>query len=56
MKRLFSAVLAMTAAVSITTSAETIKINDVDYQTDVLIERDLGPGVHYTRLRIPDYP
>ncbi len=35
---------------------DTIVINDVNYHTDVIIDRDLGPGVNYKRLRIPKYP
>ena len=36
--------------------AETVTINEVDYKISTLIDRDLGPGVRYTRLRIPDFP
>lgn len=35
---------------------DTIVINDSKYHTDVIIDRDLGPGINYKRLRIPDYP
>ncbi len=35
---------------------DTIVINDVNYHTDVIVDRDLGPGINYKRLRIPDYP
>ena len=37
-------------------SAEVINIQGVNYQADVLIDRDLGPGINYKRLRIPNYP
>ncbi len=36
--------------------ADVINIQGIDYQIDVLIDRDLGPGVNYKRLRIPDFP
>lgn len=35
---------------------DTIVINASKYHTDVIIDRDLGPGINYKRLRIPDYP
>lgn len=38
------------------TGAETITLNDKDYEITTLIDRDLGPGVHYKRLRLPSYP
>lgn len=53
-KFLLSVVVALFA--SVTASAEVINIQGTDYQTDVLIDRDLGPGVNYKRLRIPDFP
>ena len=43
-------------AVTMSASAITIPIQGTDYQTDILIDRDLGPGVNYKRLRIPDFP
>lgn len=27
-----------------------------EYQLDTLISRDVGPGIHYLRLRLPEYP
>lgn len=36
--------------------AETITLGETEYTIDRLIEREVGPGVHYTRMRIPDYP
>ena len=52
------ALLSLVAAVVMvgTANAEKINIQGTDYQTDVLIDRDLGPGVNYKRLRIPDFP
>ena len=41
---------------NVVASAEVITIQGVDYKTDVLIDRDLGPGINYKRLRIPDFP
>ena len=43
-------------AITLSASAEVIPIQGTDYQVDVLISRDLGPGVNYKRLRIPDFP
>ncbi len=44
-------------AVSMTAiAAETVELNGKTYEINTLIDRDLGPGVHYTRLRIPGYP
>ena len=48
--------LAVLAMVSVMGQAETIAINGADYQADVLIDRDLGPGVNWQRLRLPEYP
>ncbi len=36
--------------------AETVSIGGKDYELQRLIEREIGPGVTYTRLRLPDYP
>ncbi len=37
-------------------SAESVDINGTSYEIVTLIERDLGPGVRYTRIRLPEYP
>lgn len=37
-------------------AAEEITIGDKKYTAERVIERKLGPGTTYTRLRIPDYP
>lgn len=37
-------------------AAETVELNGKEYEINTLIDRDLGPGVRYTRLRIPGYP
>ena len=39
-----------------TVSAETFNLQGTDYEVQTLIERDLGAGVIYKRLRIPAYP
>lgn len=39
-----------------TANAETISVGDKEYEVQFLIDRDLGPGVRYTRLRLPSYP
>ena len=56
MKKIIS--LFATMAITLSASAEsfTIPIQGTDYKTDLLINRDLGPGVNYKRLRIPDFP
>lgn len=37
-------------------AAETVELNGKTYEINTLIDRDLGPGVHYTRIRVPGYP
>ncbi len=37
-------------------SAESIELGGKDYSIDRLIERQIGPGTTYLRMRIPDYP
>ncbi len=54
MKKILS--LVATMAITLSASAEIIPIQGTDYQMDMLIDRDLGPGVNYKRLRIPDFP
>ena len=50
-------ILFVTALSSFATMyAETIKIGEKDYDVTTIIDRDLGPGVRYTRLRLPAYP
>ena len=51
--------LVLLGAVAVSTStafAETITIGNKDYDVNFIIDRDLGPGVRYTRLRLPSYP
>lgn len=50
-------ILLATATLSTSVAvADTITINDKPYVANILIDRDLGPGVRYTRLRLPSYP
>lgn len=37
-------------------ASETVELNGKDYTVNTLIDRDLGPGVRYTRLRVEGYP
>ena len=39
-----------------TTVAEVINLAGKDYEFERLIDRKIGPGVTYTRMRFPDYP
>lgn len=36
--------------------AESIKIEDSSYEITYIAERDLGPGIHYTRFRLDQFP
>ena len=54
MRKFFIYVAAMLVTASAT--AGSIPIQGTNYRTDILIDRDLGPGVNYKRLRIPDFP
>lgn len=36
--------------------AETFVIDETTYQADVLINKEIGPGVLYQRYRLPEYP
>lgn len=47
---------ALAAVMSQTAVAETVTLSGKDYEMTTLIDRQLGPGVHYTRFRIPSYP
>ncbi len=35
---------------------ETVEVSGTTYELTRLVERDLGPGVHYIRARLPQYP
>lgn len=50
-------IAAAIAALSIASMrAETITLGDTEYNMTYLIDREVGPGMRYTRLRLPDYP
>lgn len=46
----------LTAILAQTIGAETVTLADKEYEINTLIDRQLGPGVRYTRLRLPSYP
>ena len=37
-------------------NAETVDINGTSYDINTLIDRDLGPGINYKRIRLADFP
>ncbi len=41
---------------SVTLSAETMTLGGKSYEFERIIERKIGPGTTYMRIRIPDYP
>lgn len=49
-------VFALSSVLLAQAQTEQVTIGDKNYDINTLIDRDLGPGVRYTRLRIPDYP
>lgn len=56
MRKLLLLGIAVLSTVPATFAAETIVTNGKTCTLDVLIDRDLGPGIRYTRLRLPEYP
>lgn len=56
MKKSLLLFFGLVAAAAPAVSAETVTLNDKEYEINTLIDYDLGPGVRYTRLRIPGYP
>ncbi|MDE6265943.1 MAG: phosphodiester glycosidase family protein [Muribaculaceae bacterium] len=48
--------LAGTSGVAVTAGAESIDIKGKDYEITYISDRDLGPGIHYTRFRLAEYP
>lgn len=58
MKKLL--LLSMVAGSAIAASAaiptKTVTINGTDYEVQTLIQRPIGPGMTYTRLRVPQFP
>lgn len=55
MKKLLLAVTMLSAGIG-GIYAESVDINGTEYEINTLIERDLGPGVHYKRIRLPEFP
>ena len=55
-KKLLQTALSAALLVPSVMTAETIEVSGKSYELTRLIDRDLGPGVHYMRLRLPDYP
>ena len=53
--RLLALSLAL-GAVTADIAAESISIEGTDYDYNILIEQEIGPGVRYRRLRFPSYP
>lgn len=51
-------IIALLTAASLATTcyAETVTLKGAEYQITTLQDRELGPGVRYTRIRIPEYP
>lgn len=47
---------ALCAASCVASHAEEITIGSKNYKAERLIERKIGPGTTYLRLRLPDYP
>lgn len=56
MKKILLLSLGLSAMTMSMFAGETVELNGKEYEINTLIDRDLGPGVHYTRLRIPGYP
>lgn len=46
----------MQAFIPAMAQTQTVILNDKEYAIETLLDRDLGPGVRYTRLRLPAYP
>ena len=53
--RLLALSLAL-GAVTTDIAAESISLEGTDYDYNILIEQEIGPGVRYRRLRFPSYP
>jgi len=56
MKKLLLLLIVMVGICLDSAKAETISINGTDYEAETLIQRELGAGVIYKRLRIAEYP
>lgn len=56
MKKFLLAAMCASTMLTATVYAETVTVNEKTYEITTLIDYDLGPGVRYTRLRLPSYP
>ena len=56
MKKLLLLISAIIQTLAFTTRGETINLRGTEYEATTLIQRDLGSGVTYQRLRIGEYP
>lgn len=55
MKKLFSAI-ALTVCSIFPVVAEDVVLEGKTYSADVMIDREIGPGIRHTRYRLPSYP
>ncbi|MDE6265942.1 MAG: phosphodiester glycosidase family protein [Muribaculaceae bacterium] len=55
-KKILRSAFAAALLLPVAAQAESIEVSGKTYELTRLIERDLGPGVHYTRVRLPEYP
>ena len=53
-KKSLAVLLAVLAGASCLSAS--VVIDETEFQTDTLIQKQIGPGVVYTRIRIPEYP
>lgn len=56
MKARFLSLLALVAIFLPTNAQETFVVGETEYSANVLISKEIGPGVLYQRYRLPDYP
>lgn len=56
MKKLLFAVLLASTCITAVSENRPIMVEDIAYPVDTLIERSVGPGTIYRRLRMPTYP
>lgn len=56
MKKLLLITACTLGAFSASTARETVTIADKEYEITTIFDRDLGPGIHYNRLRLAKYP
>lgn len=56
MKKLLLGLAVLTATTTVTAQDLSFTTGDKTYAITTLIDRDLGPGIHYTRMRVPEFP